>query len=433
MLALFKFLSINEETDGLIFQKTLYDFLYEPTIAEKKCKNPSCDNESNFDRFKHNGELIGYKPYCSKHCSSVTQPRGCYSQAHKAKQVATTTALKTQRDQETTDALTSGNAVCYYCGAPAVARGGRWDRYRCKLRAQDCPDVKGRIGPKISNALTGVSRIETAELLVTELEVPCNYGCGGIALYRLNGQEGERFSCSAAYQACQGARDHRSDFMTTKYQDPKVKKLFLERMCATNLERHNCDYMFRQEGYTNVIANVLQEKHGKGVTCSALIPGNREKNEQMLLNTNTYSRKDYAWPSGKISSIQGYENIALDQLLNIYKEEQIVTGSKNIPVIDYFYENAVHHYYPDIYISHENKILEVKSPRTYKKDLEKNKAKAQAVTEAGYEFIWLIYTGYRNPRLLNLYALTDEELENEILIEELELEDLLNNPLKLAA
>lgn len=107
--------------------------------------------------------------------------------------------------------------------------------------------------------------------------------------------------------------------------------------------------------------------------------------------------KEYTMPSGKIIKIQGYENIALNELVNIYLENDINTG-KYTPKIEYFKENDdnIHLYFPDIFIKSINKIIEVKSTWTYNKDLEVNTLKAEACKNNGYNFEFWIYDNKLN-------------------------------------
>jgi len=84
---------------------------------------------------------------------------------------------------------------------------------------------------------------------------------------------------------------------------------------------------------------------------------------------------------------QGYENIALDILLEQYEENEIISDRFSIPTITYS-NNKV--YFPDIYIPKDNLIIEVKSEWTYKKALEKNEQKKSACLSLGYNFeFWI--------------------------------------------
>jgi hypothetical protein len=100
--------------------------------------------------------------------------------------------------------------------------------------------------------------------------------------------------------------------------------------------------------------------------------------------------KDYIFESGNISKIQGYEHIALDELIQIYKESEIKTARIDMPFINYYFDKKTRRYYPDIFIESENKLIEVKSDYTYKKELIKNIHKALAARKLGYSFeIWI--------------------------------------------
>lgn len=109
--------------------------------------------------------------------------------------------------------------------------------------------------------------------------------------------------------------------------------------------------------------------------------------EKIIHSSKSY--KKYRMPSGEERNVQGYEPKALDILLKIYKEEEIITERKNIPKIKYNYENKVKYYFPDIFIPHLNTIIEVKSDWTYQLDISKNTAKKDATIAAGYKYkIW---------------------------------------------
>ena len=56
----------------------------------------------------------------------------------------------------------------------------------------------------------------------------------------------------------------------------------------------------------------------------------------------------------------------------------------------YSFGDKIHRYYPDIYIPSQNKIIEVKSPYTYHKQLEQNICKKEQVIKDGYIFeFWI--------------------------------------------
>jgi hypothetical protein len=102
--------------------------------------------------------------------------------------------------------------------------------------------------------------------------------------------------------------------------------------------------------------------------------------------------KDYILPSSKVIRIQGYENMCLDELLIEYKEDDILTDKKDMPVIKYILKGKSHTYYPDIWVKSENKIIEVKSLYTYNNHLIRNLIKSLATRKLGFEFEFWIYT-----------------------------------------
>jgi hypothetical protein len=110
--------------------------------------------------------------------------------------------------------------------------------------------------------------------------------------------------------------------------------------------------------------------------------------------------KDYICPSGKIIRIQGFENLALDELFLKYKETEILTNKSDMPKIIYTLNDKEHRYYPDIYIPTENIIIEVKSDYTYKRDLLKNLQKALATKKLNFIFQFWIYNKYNKKIVL---------------------------------
>lgn len=93
---------------------------------------------------------------------------------------------------------------------------------------------------------------------------------------------------------------------------------------------------------------------------------------------NSFMRKPYTLPSGKIIYIQGYEWMCLDYLFkNNISENDIITGVKEVPEVRYLIdgEPSERYYYMDIYIQSQDKAIEVKSTYTYGTECAKNRAK----------------------------------------------------------
>jgi hypothetical protein len=114
----------------------------------------------------------------------------------------------------------------------------------------------------------------------------------------------------------------------------------------------------------------------------------KEIQEKTQKNAKKY--KEYSMPSGTIRKVQGYEPFALDELIKLYNESDIITDKKEIPRITYNINEKKKYYFPDIYIPTQNKIIEVKSDWTYKSKQDNIEEKANATKSAGYIYeIWI--------------------------------------------
>jgi hypothetical protein len=112
-----------------------------------------------------------------------------------------------------------------------------------------------------------------------------------------------------------------------------------------------------------------------------------------------YSKKKYTFPSGRQEYIQGYENFALDELVQNDKvdENNIITSRKLVPKIWYTdIKCKKHRHYVDIFIPSQNKCIEVKSTWTAKKKKDSIYLKQQAGKDLGYEYEIWIYDGKAN-------------------------------------
>jgi predicted AAA+ superfamily ATPase len=109
--------------------------------------------------------------------------------------------------------------------------------------------------------------------------------------------------------------------------------------------------------------------------------------------------KFYSLPSGRQVKIQGFENLALDILLKRYSEDQIVLTKEHIPTFKYQRDGINHTYFPDVYIPHENLIIEVKSKYTFNLHKEVNILKMNSVKASGYLFKFMMFD--KNLQLIN--------------------------------
>lgn len=185
-------------------------------------------------------------------------------------------------------------------------------------------------------------------------------------------------------------------------QNPDI----LAKRRETNLERYGTEEVLKSSKIQEQIRNTMIETYGaanplqceeiktkKDKTCEERygdkdIMHNPEIFEKVA--KNSFKKKDYTLPSGKVITYQGYENVALDELLKTFKEEEVVNDVKQMPKFMYEFEDKKHRYYPDIYIPSQKRIIEVKSPYTYEKQLNQNHCKKEQVERDGYTFeFWI--------------------------------------------
>ncbi len=165
-------------------------------------------------------------------------------------------------------------------------------------------------------------------------------------------------------------------------ENPLQNKEILGKVKQTNLEKY---------GVSCTIHNIEINKKVKETNLEKYGVENPMQNSDILEKSqaNMKKFKNYIMPSGDVRRVQGYEPFALDDLLKIYTEDQIITQRKEIPRIPYNMDTKKCYYFPDIYIPHENKIIEVKSTWTINLNPDIIESKKMATQEAGYKYeIW---------------------------------------------
>lgn len=130
---------------------------------------------------------------------------------------------------------------------------------------------------------------------------------------------------------------------------------------------------------------------------------------QELIHKNSFLKKNYVMPSGKIVTIQGYENYTLDLLLQTHDEDDLIVLDKEIENIvgKIWYtgeDNKQHRYYPDLYCISENKIYETKSEYTFICEFKDNQLKMESCKKAGLNFTFNVFN--KKHKLL-----TEQEIE----------------------
>jgi hypothetical protein len=106
-----------------------------------------------------------------------------------------------------------------------------------------------------------------------------------------------------------------------------------------------------------------------------------------------YTAKEFIFPSGRMEQVQGYEPLALKELLEneLINEDDIIIGCKNVPLIWYNDDSGKKRkHYVDIYIKSQNRCIEIKSIWTKKINIHNIFLKQMAAKELGYKYeIWV--------------------------------------------
>ena len=107
-----------------------------------------------------------------------------------------------------------------------------------------------------------------------------------------------------------------------------------------------------------------------------------------------YRYKSYIFPDGRIEMVQGYEPLTLNYLLSQSVDpSNIRIKHLEKPIIEYDYNGSEHKYYPDVFLSNNNTIIETKSTWTWNNEVNKNKSKIKGVIESGYNMRIIIWNG----------------------------------------
>jgi len=103
--------------------------------------------------------------------------------------------------------------------------------------------------------------------------------------------------------------------------------------------------------------------------------------------TNSFRLKTYTFPSGRSTTYMGYENYAIDDLINKEKINEDDIYTEKLQQFEYRNPNEdyykIHYYTPDIFIQSQNRYIEVKSTYTITQDIEKIFRKQNAIKKLG--------------------------------------------------
>jgi hypothetical protein len=143
-------------------------------------------------------------------------------------------------------------------------------------------------------------------------------------------------------------------------ENPQQNKVIKENTMKTTLKKYGVNSYSKTNEFKNKCIETSFKKYGVSHHSQNAIIADK------MLKT-AYNLKQYILPSGKIINYQGYENFALDDLLNVEKidENDIITCRKEVPEIWYNDKNNKRHrHYVDFYIKSQNRCIEVKSTWT---------------------------------------------------------------------
>lgn len=108
-----------------------------------------------------------------------------------------------------------------------------------------------------------------------------------------------------------------------------------------------------------------------------------------------FKRYSYTKNSKIFNNLQGYEKYGIDYAVDILgiPADHIIAGEPSkIPCINYTFCNTTHVYYPDIFITPTNTLIEVKSCYVFKQTELVTHAKQQASKDSGFNHIVLIFS-----------------------------------------
>lgn len=161
---------------------------------------------------------------------------------------------------------------------------------------------------------------------------------------------------------------------------------FKEKARQTIIERYGVENVMLSEDMKEKIWQTNVERYGVG---------NPMQNAQVAARSIAagHLRKPFAFPSGRVVNVQGYEPFVLKILLARHAESDVIVGSGNVPEV-WWTDDAGnrHRYYTDIYVKSQRKCIEVKSTWTFRPEVRPVVlAKQAAAKTAGYQCeIWVM-------------------------------------------
>lgn len=158
-----------------------------------------------------------------------------------------------------------------------------------------------------------------------------------------------------------------------------------EKIKATFQTKHGVDHYSQTQEYKDKMIKASMESYGVPHFAQA------QEIHDKIMNSR-FKRKTYTFSSGETIKYQGYENMAIDELLSEgCSVSDIIEGKKNLPEVWYSWEGKKCRYFPDLYIKSKSLIVEVKSEYTFKIEEEQTFHKAWACVHSGYNVEIRIY------------------------------------------
>lgn len=224
---------------------------------------------------------------------------------------------------------------------------------------------------------------------------------------------GDRVSFSRRGGSRKGYNKYCSHSCKTRHNNvnrtPEQARKRKEKIRQTCLDKYGVEHYFASKGVREKIKSVFLERYG--VENPSQIESVKNKKEQTCLEnygvlnpsqspkvqskkTKTAKKKSVVAKNGKIFLLEGYENWAVQTLLEDHAEEDILVHKeihREIGKIEYTFGTKKSVYHPDIYIKSKNKIIEVKSVYWYNRGLARNIKKKEACMSMGLDFEFWIY------------------------------------------
>lgn len=112
-----------------------------------------------------------------------------------------------------------------------------------------------------------------------------------------------------------------------------------------------------------------------------------------LRKLNIFIKYNYILQLNKGIKFQKYQYKIINQLLQNYKQQDILYKKKDMPSIQYYniINNKYYKYFPNFFIPKQNLIIEIKSKYTLKRNAFKNCLIVNAIFNNGYNFKIYIY------------------------------------------